>query len=176
MDTAEHRVDDFFDDDGENWLHAAWIVCPACGQWLLRIDESPLDNSSHLYCDRCPVRIDVHPYGPIYEQIEQIAHSLLSDHEGDAQYRAALRRAIEARLKPCRCGGTFRFDAPRRCFSCYTPVINEGPAGVDLYLNQDAFAEHLDAERKLRYEAWRAQFLPDLDDNDRWKSPADPEL
>lgn len=170
-DTVEHRVDDFLDDDGENWLHAAWIVFPTCGQWLFRIDESPLDNSAHLYCDRCPVRCEVYPSGPAYEQIEQS----LPDVDDAAQYRAALRRAIEAHLKPCRCGGTFRFDAPRRCFSCYTPVIVDDADGVDLYLDQDPFADHLDTERELRYEAWRARFLPELDDHERWKNPADPE-
>lgn len=57
--------------DGENWLHAEWIVCPACHQPLFRIDASPLDTSNHFYCARCPVRIDVIPYGSEYEQIEQ---------------------------------------------------------------------------------------------------------
>jgi hypothetical protein len=46
-------------------------------------------------------------------------------------------------------------------------VINDDPERVvDLYLNQDPFEheESLDAERKKRYEAWRAQFLPDRED------------
>ncbi len=151
-------------DDDENWLHEEWITCPACGQSLFRIDQSPFDNSSHLYCDRCPIRVEVLPYEPEYEQIEQSLRPYQADQR---QYYAALKREIEAHLKPCACGGTFRFDAPRRCFSCYAPVIVDGPAGVDLYLNDDGFSD--DSERLKRYEAWRAQFVPTLEDI--WQYP-----
>lgn len=172
MDKRQDGIEDFCDEDGENWLHAEGVACPNCNQWLFRIDQSPLDNTSHLYCDRCPVRIDVVPYGPVYEQIEQ---SLPPYEDGAEEHVAALRQAIEARLKPCPCGGTFRFDAPRRCFSCHAPVIIEDPFGIDLYPNQDPFEpeESLDAERKKNLEAWYARFLPDLEDE--WKSPSDPE-
>jgi hypothetical protein len=53
-------------------------------------------------------------------------------------------------------------------------VISDDLAGVDLYLNQDAFEQRLDSERTLGYEAWRAQFLVGLDEQDMWKRPADP--
>jgi hypothetical protein len=170
MDEVEHRVDDFLDDDGENWLHAAWVVCPACGQWLLRLDQSPLDNSAHLYCDRCPVRMEVVPYGPEYEQIVQSARPHQEDKK---RYAAAVMRGIEARLKPCTCGGTFRFDAPRRCFSCTAPVILADPEGVcvDLYLNDDGFSQ--DAALLKRFEAWRVRFMPDVDNE--WKVPSETE-
>jgi len=162
-----------FDDD-ENWLHEEWIVCPACNQSLFRLDASPLDNSNHFYADRCPVRIDVIPYGPEYEQLEQSLALSQDDKEHSyADYRGVLMRAIEAHLKPCTCGGMVRHDAPRRCFSCSLPVISDDPDGVDLYPDEDAFERELDPQRQERLERWQAQFLPHLENP--WKGPSETE-
>jgi len=41
-------------------------------------------------------------------------------------------RGVEARLRPCSCGGAFRDAAPRRCHACQTEVIVDG-AGWELW-------------------------------------------
>jgi hypothetical protein len=56
---------------------------PVLRAGLFRINQSLLDDSDHLYCDRCPVRIDVAPYGPVHEQIER-SLVLVTGDEGDA--------------------------------------------------------------------------------------------
>lgn len=145
--------EDFLD----NWLHEEWIVCPACQRSLFRIDTSPMDHESYLYCDRCPIRIGVSVYEMEYQQIE---HLLFNGQKEETDY-VAFRKAIEAHLQPCTCGGTFRYDAPRRCFTCFAPVIIDEPGGVDLYPDEDAFEAELDAERQQQLERWRARFCPD---------------
>jgi hypothetical protein len=160
-------IEEFLYND-ENWLNAEWIECPACRQPLFRIDRSPLDNSTHFYCDRCPVRIEVIPYGTEYEQIEQsFVPSRGDDEQEDDAYGTAFMRAIEARLKPCTCGGTFRYDAARHCFSCFAPVVTDDPFDVDLYPNEDGFENELDPERQERWNRWQAQFLPEVEN--KWK-------
>jgi hypothetical protein len=46
--------------------------------------------------------------------------------------RAELMRGIEARLRPCLCGGHFRDAAARRCHVCRAEVIVDG-SGWDLW-------------------------------------------
>lgn len=156
-------------DDDDNWLHEEWITCPACHQPLFRIDQSPLDGDYHFYCDRCPVRLDVSVYEPEYDQIQQA----LPHYPEYEEKNVALIKTMEAHLKPCQCGGRFRHDAPRRCFSCFTPVIVDDPAYIDLYPDEDIFERALDAERQNKLERWRAPFFPDLED--KWRGPSETE-
>jgi hypothetical protein len=153
-------------DEEDNWLHEAWIACPACQRSLFRIDTSPFDHESYLYCDHCPTRVGVSVYEAEFDQIIQSLPSALEAEEK----RAALCQAIEANLKPCSCGGAFRYNAPRRCFSCAAPVIIENPAGVDLYPDEDIFQRALAPERQEQLDCWQAQFMPPR--LDKWKAPA----
>lgn len=142
--------------DEANWLHGERIECLSCHQPLYRVDHSPFYDEYFLYCDRCPIRVEVSYYDAVLKQVTQT----LSPDQSDAYI--ALMRAIEARLKPCVCGGTFRYDAPRRCFTCHTPVILDDPANIDLFPWIDYplpdtpkhTAEELEEE-----ERWMAQFI-----------------
>lgn len=107
--------------DETNWLHGEHIACPSCHQQLYRVDHSPFYDVHFLYCDRCPIRVEVSFYDPVYTQVMQI------------ECYEVLMQTLEAHLKPCGCGGTFRHDAPRRCFTCHTPVIVDAPDGVNLW-------------------------------------------
>jgi hypothetical protein len=101
-----------------NWLHGEHICCPACQADLWRVDHSPFYDEAFFYCDACPRHAEVSYYDPQY-----------SDAAAD---EAARIHRVEARLKPCVCGGHFRFDAARRCPTCWKPVIVDDPEGVDL--------------------------------------------
>ena len=157
--------DEHLFDEEDDWLHPEWIVCPSCQQSLFRIDTSPFDHERYLYCDRCPIRVGVSVYEPEFDQIEQALPPSLEDVEKNT----ALKKAIEDHLKPCTCGGTFHYDAPRRCFTCATPVIIEHAFGVDLFPNEDIFRSTLDPERQLKLDRWRDQFFPQQ--ADKWQSP-----
>jgi hypothetical protein len=109
----------------DNWLNAFTITCPQCHIPLYRVDHSPMADDWMLYCDQCASRVEVSYYDPITLALDKAIPP------GDDHYRV-LSAQIEAKLKPCDCGGRFRFHAPRRCYTCLTPVIADG-AGVDLW-------------------------------------------
>lgn len=111
--------DDVDSGDGDNWLNAAKIDCPACGIALYRVEHSPFIDASYLYCDRCPIHADVSWYDPAYGALPR----------GDGH---PSHDVVEAALNPCACGGTFRYAAPRRCLTCHAPVIVDEPDGIDL--------------------------------------------
>ncbi|QBD82633.1 hypothetical protein EPA93_44380 [Ktedonosporobacter rubrisoli] len=148
----------------DNWLHEEWIVCPSCQRSLFRIDTSPMDHERYLYCDRCPIRVGISVYETEYQQL---SHLFFAAQENEEHDHEAFSRAIEAHLQPCTCGGTFRYDAPRRCFTCFAPVITDDPNGVDLYPDEDVFEQELDAKRQERLERWQAQFCPNPEN--KWK-------
>lgn len=112
-------------DDEVNWLTAERVACPACHQALYRVDHSPLYDEVFLYCDRCPIHVEVSYYDPVYDDVARAQPS--------GKAFKAFMRALEARLKPCSCGGAFRHDAARRCLACHAPVIVDDPAAVDLF-------------------------------------------
>lgn len=158
MENQEKPVDD-------NWLNEEWIQCPSCHQALFRIDTSPFDDNYHFYCDRCPVRREVSFYDPHLDQLERALP------ESEEHY-TELVKMVEKHLKPCACGGMFRYDAPRRCFFCYAPVIIDDPMYVDLYLNEDGFSQ--DPASQESFRKWQVRFCPDVEDI--WKSLSKPEL
>lgn len=128
------------------------MACPSCHQPLYRVDHSPFYDEHFLYCDRCPIRVEVSFYDPVYHHLTQT----LSRDAGEKY--TALMRALEGRLKPCICGGTFRHDAPRRCFRCHTPVISDEPDGVDLWDGRFS-TENPTQQEVEEVGRWMAQFI-----------------
>jgi hypothetical protein len=100
-------------------LDSQAIDCPACGVHLLALEHSGFYDDWFLYCDSCPIRAEVSYYAPQCKPI----------HVLPAEARHA---ALEAALAPCACGGRFRFDSARRCYSCATVVL-EAPCWTDLW-------------------------------------------
>jgi hypothetical protein len=109
------------------WLHGEHLRCPRCQSDLWRVDHSPYYDEAFLYCDSCPRHAEVSYYDPHYN------HAVPDE-------TVRIER-IETRLKPCVCGGHFRFAAARRCLTCWTPVIVADPAGVDLFYWEPYFDE-----------------------------------
>ncbi len=100
-------------------LHSRFLDCASCGARLHAVAHSGFYDEWFLYCDRCPIHAEVSYY----------AAEAKSIHELPAEQRWA---ALEARLKPCTCGGTFRFDSPRRCYAC-SAVVLPSPCHDDLW-------------------------------------------
>ena len=136
-------------DDADNWLNEAHFGCARCGTRLVRVDHSPMYDEWLLYCDRCPRRVEVGFYDP--------ALTRLRDRPTGYAEQMAL---IEARLRPCPCGGQFRHDAPRRCHACGTAVVHE--PDVDVW-PEIGWPERGDAgltdQDQSRWEAWEAAFV-----------------
>jgi hypothetical protein len=145
--------------DEENWLHGAQIECSHCQQQLYRVDHSPFYDCYFLYCNRCPIHVEVCYYDPVFKQIsQQVRQAPLSER---GEMHQLLMQAMEAHLKPCFCGGIFLHDAPRRCFVCHTPLISTNPDGVDLFpvwlvSSPDDDAAFL--EWQAQGDRWTAQF------------------
>ncbi|HEY8324260.1 MAG: hypothetical protein ACHQ1E_11440 [Ktedonobacterales bacterium] len=105
-----------------NWLDAGVFPCPACHEALFRVNHSPFCDDYLLYCEQCANCVEVSYYDPVTIAFaERIRGEGMLD-SGWPQTEATLR-LIEGRLKPCSCGGHYRFDAPRRCPFCLAPVL-----------------------------------------------------
>jgi len=46
-------------DEEINWLHGEQVECSNCHQQLYRVDHSPFYDEHFLYCDSCPMRVEV---------------------------------------------------------------------------------------------------------------------
>ncbi|MCG5447649.1 hypothetical protein [Micromonospora hortensis] len=115
------------DEVDENWLNGEDVTCRECHERLHRLDHSPLLDCYFLYCDSCPMRVDVGYYDKTFRTI---ADALPSE---DRAY-PTLMAALEARLRRCDCGGRFRDSAPRRCHRCSTVLTDiSEPSGVDVW-------------------------------------------
>src|SRR5579884_2738134 len=99
-------------DEEEDWLHGERFQCFHCHQRLYRVDHSPFYDEYFLYCNRCPMRVEVSYYDPVFERVyKQVRQTYRT---GEAELYVALMRAIEPHLKSCLCGGIFCHNAPRR--------------------------------------------------------------
>ena len=140
----------------ENWLHGKQIECPNCHQWLYCVDHSPFYDEYFWYCNRCPIHVEISYYDPVVRQVEQQVRQASEARQGE--WFVTFVRALEERLKPCRCGGSFRRDAPRRCFTCHAPVISDITISVDLYPGWMNYDSEPDASSEVQAEHWTAQF------------------
>lgn len=115
------------DELDDNWLNGEEVICPVCREHLYRVDHSPLLDCYFLYCDGCPMRVDVSYYDSTFIAIEDALRDRYGTH-------STLMDALEARLRPCDCGGQFRDAAPRRCHRCSAILTAiSAPSGVDVW-------------------------------------------
>jgi predicted RNA-binding Zn-ribbon protein involved in translation (DUF1610 family) len=112
-----------------NWLHASVFPCPHCGTALFRVDRSPLSDDYRLYCDRCPNSVEVSYYDDVCRRLDEERRA---DMPAGWPAAAGKRALIEEYLRPCDWGGTYRFNAARRCPACQQPVVVDEP-WVDLF-------------------------------------------
>ncbi|MEK7207844.1 MAG: hypothetical protein AAB134_08195 [Pseudomonadota bacterium] len=97
------------------------IDCPSCHS-VIKLKQKyqyhiGFSNLGVLYCDSHSELLMFSTYNPIYREIIGAKHPwTLSEKE---------KAKVEENLKPCSCGGRFRFDAPPRC-----PVCNASLASL----------------------------------------------
>jgi hypothetical protein len=116
--------------DSQDWLDPQTFECPQCGTLLFRVVHSPFYDHWQLYCDSCANSVEVSYYDKTADALTASVSSDVSV-TSDERY-AAQMRAIEGALKRCACGGRYRHDAPRRCYVCNTPVVDDA-TGIDLW-------------------------------------------
>jgi hypothetical protein len=117
------------DTTDDNWLHARVSPCPHCDTQLFRVDRSPISDDYCLYCDRCPNSVEVSYYDDVCQRLD---HERRADTPGGWSGEAAKHERIEQLLRLCDCGGSYGFNAARRCPFCHQPVVMDEP-WVDLY-------------------------------------------
>lgn len=116
--------------DANNWLASTRLRCPQCQEDLWSVVHSPMLDSLSFYCDSCPRHAEISYYDSHYEAAVT----------STAEWRMQIQ-LLESQLKPCVCGGHFRFNAARRCLTCGFPVIRDNPAGIDLWYWEPFLAE-----------------------------------
>jgi len=118
------------DEHDQDWLDSQTFACPHCSTLLYRVVHSPFYDHWQLYCDSCANSVEVSYYDKTADAL--IANvSTNASVASDDNYTLQMR-AIEEALRDCSCGGRYQHDAPRRCYVCHTPVIDDA-AGIDLW-------------------------------------------
>src|SRR5262249_47269956 len=112
----------------DNWLHANIFPCPHCGTPLFRVDRSPMSDDYRLYCDRCPNSVEVSYYDDVCRHLDEERRA---DVPEGWPGEVAKGELIEQYLRPCDWGGSYQFNAARRCPTCQQPVVVDEP-WVDL--------------------------------------------
>ena len=140
-----------------DWRPSAHVQCPNCKEDHYKLVHSPLLDHYTLYCDSCPIMVEVSFYSPTMIKINR---NLEQPHT-----HKLLMQVIETRLKPCSCGGQFRARSPRRCFQCHT-IVFEGEAGVDILPGWMDSEEEPTLEEFAMWEEFEAKFIRR---DDTWK-------
>ncbi len=90
------------------------LTCPHCTKEIRLRQEYPyhagFSNQGFLYCDSCAATLVFGSYNRNYVRVVGDKHPWMLSREE--------KKRVEARLKPCRCGRHFRFDAHPRCPHC----------------------------------------------------------
>lgn len=148
--SREDNVEPPADDD---WLRPRVLACPGCGTSMFQVDHSPFIDAWRIYCDRCPQSVEVSFYDRVVDRIRTLYPS--------AEDKAAFFGEIERRLKDCACGGTYRFQVPRRCYNCGCEVTDDPSVDLYVYLGVEPELEHRDsaeAEQAV-FDDWQSRFV-----------------
>lgn len=86
---------------------------------------------SIVISDQCANSVEVSYYDSVTMAFANQIRDEGTLDPGWPQTRAVLR-LIEQRLKPCSCGGRYRYDAARRCPFCRAPALTD-ESWVDLW-------------------------------------------
>ena len=150
-------------DDGpaedDDWLRPRVVTCSGCGISIFQVDHSPFIDGWRIYCDRCPLSVEVSYYDKVVARLDEL-HPRSKD-------RKAFFRGIERRLKPCDCGGSFRFRATRRCHGCGAAITDDPDVDLHIYFGAKLEEElkHRDptAAEQAAYDEWQARFIKTKD-------------
>ena len=80
--------------------------CPQCDEsYEIQNYNMGFSGAWELRCDSCPNTLMVNLYHPPMDKLRNERHS-----------------KIEKALRPCECGGNYRFGAPHRCLKCHSVI------------------------------------------------------
>jgi hypothetical protein len=141
--------------DDDNWLEAEVVTCPGCGAQLFCGIHSPFCDDHRLYCDHCPRAREISYYDP---ELRGVTDRLSAQRTWEQ-----LMAAVEPLLRACSCGGRFRADAPRHCFSCGAVVL--AAAGKDLspYTGCEDAKRAPTPEEQAGFDRFEAVFVQRMD-------------
>lgn len=146
MDSDDNKPDD------DNWLNAQILSCPGCAAQLFAVDHSPYLDDHRLYCDRCPQAIEIRFHDPTYRRV---CARLPAQHTWEQ-----IMTAIEPLLQPCECGGRFRGDSPRRCFTCGAAVPAAAHQDLSPYTGcEGPESRDPSPEEQAAYDRFENEFL-----------------
>lgn len=151
------------DDDGptedDDWLRPRVVVCHGCGISVFKVDHSPFIDGWRIYCESCPLSVEVSCYDAVVARIEALHPS--------SKEREAFFHEIERRLKPCDCGGRFSFRATGRCHNCGVVLTDDPDVDLYIYFGADLEEElkHRDptAAEQAAHDEWQARFIKTKD-------------
>ena len=94
------------------------INCPKCHRTFSLGQKyayhAGFSNVGFLYCEACPNLVVFSSFDPRYTKIVGQVHPWTLN--------LLKKRKIERELRPCSCGGRFRFAAKPRCPLCNKPI------------------------------------------------------
>lgn len=122
------------------------MCCNGCGEEFTWDDGGGF-TFHLLHCDRCGL-----PRSVGFDEIKSLQAAYLKgtggvwsvataegdravaeDYGGEPIDQDGYHVGIEKVLSTCDCGGSFRFDAPRRCPRCGSQDVASGPGGIIMY-------------------------------------------
>ena len=98
----------------EKWKRVMLLNCPSCKKEIKlqqkHFYHAGFSNQAYLYCDKDSTTLTFGSYNSNYVRIMGSKHPWMLTTQEKAE--------VEKNLKPCKCGGRFRFDAPPLCPFC----------------------------------------------------------
>ena len=99
-------------------------ICQDCGE-KLRVNDGPGMFAHNRHCDRCGKSK--------FSGFEELDKLLGQGHNPSRAYDdVGYQAKLEQLVKPCRCKGRFRFEAPPRCPHCRGTSFTRDPNGHDM--------------------------------------------
>lgn len=97
------------------------FTCPHCNaSYDLEFFNAGWDYSIEMRCDSCPTSLYFSSFDKYYARISR---------RYCGSWNLSSAQEVVAALKPCDCGGQFRYDVPYRCKYCCEPIDINGLTG-----------------------------------------------
>jgi hypothetical protein len=139
----------------ENWLRAKAVRCPQCETLLFQVDHSPFDDCWRIYCNGCAKSAEVSFYDAVVASVRGL--------HPPQQDSLKFFREIERRLRPCSCGGSFLFDAVRRCYHCNCAASDDPAVDLHPFTGSELEAREPSEEETAVHDEHRRLFIRSCD-------------
>jgi hypothetical protein len=114
------------------------LICDSCRKlYMVEVYHAGFSQIGFLYCDKDSTVVT---WGPITD----ITYYMLVGKKLPWSLDRKEQAVVEDALKPCPCGGRFRFDNNLRCPSCGEP-LSGGMSKQNIYMH--ILDRHIDGEK-----------------------------